>query len=584
MNNNTFLDTINQILHNEGIEMNCRLPIVMNIYKNVPLDTLETPTKQTIYTLLHSQHIQQNELFQMIYMYFGNKHFKKQLDQFYTPITICEFLQSLCIPGKSAIDPACGTGDLLNTYQGKTTLCDKSTDVIEITKYIHQHVIQNPNTTIRNIDSLYTLMKEKHDQNNTWVSHDYCLLNPPFGTKTIVNDPDVLRSYALGNKHKKQEMGLLFLELGMKVIGNDGILGIILPNGYLGNKNESCVHMRKWIIANYRLIGIIKLPDNSFSRSGTGVSTSILLIEKSSMKKPNIIDCANELRQSNHKKIDFICEYNVFIAEAVNIGYILNKKNTPLKYKTDENGDLIYDANKHIQLDNDLHKISQHIKDFCKMNHISGIKRNTTQYTNENSYETISIYDIIHNDYIFDIKRYQKKYRSIINRSIQNQLKKIRDYIIIEPNKYKYTRDKNVYYYIDISCVNTPLYRLQKVYSQDLPSRAKYNIRKNDIIISKLKGKLSFTVIQHDYDNIIVSNGFTVLRPQNTTSMIRIFCALFSKDLYTQHQHKVTGSIMETLSDDDIFDIYIEENETSYKKYESILKSVSLLNIELNSP
>ena len=42
----------------------------------------------------------------------------------------------------------------------------------------------------------------------------------------------------------------------------------------------------------------------------------------------------------------------------------------------------------------------------------------------------------------------------------------------------------------------------------------------------------------------------------------------------------VTGSIMETLSDDDIKNIYIKE-DIDYEKYNAILASITILNREL---
>ena len=45
----------------------------------------------------------------------------------------------------------------------------------------------------------------------------------------------------------------------------------------------------------------------------------------------------------------------------------------------------------------------------------------------------------------------------------------------------------------------------------------------------------------------------------------------------------VTGSIMETLSDDDIKNIYITEEAIDYEKYNSILSSILILNGELTT-
>ena len=95
------------------------------------------------------------------------------------------------------------------------------------------------------------------------------------------------------------------------------------------------------------------------------------------------------------------------------------------------------------------------------------------------------------------------------------------------------------------------------MYGYDLPSRAKISVRKDDIIVSKLKGKISFTIILDDVDNIICSNGFALLRPKDYNSAVLIFANLFTSEFKIQHNALCTGSIMETISEIDIQNIYI---------------------------
>ena len=116
--------------------------------------------------------------------------------------------------------------------------------------------------------------------------------------------------------------------------------------------------------------------------------------------------------------------------------------------------------------------------------------------------------------------------------------------------------------------------------SVTLPGRARYKVKKNDILISKLKGKISFTIITEDKENLVASNGFSVIRPKDETNLVIIFANLFTEAFKIQHQSMVTGSIMETLSDDDIKNIYIREN-IDYDKYNAILASITILNREL---
>ena len=541
-NNTKFLDEINQFLHNNSIEFSKRYVIIIAILLNKGTHIIKNEIGDFIKNKLDKTSIDKNEIYQIIFMFFGNQYFKKKLDQYYSPMTICNFICDLLITGKSAIDPACGTGDLINHYNGNITLCDKCESVLEITKFISSHL--GNDAIIINKDSLKELINVK--------TYDYCVMNPPFGAKTIITDKNILQEYHLGQKRKKQEIGILFVELGCRILKKDGILFAIVPNGYLGNKNSNYYDFRRFIIDNYRLLGIIKLPDNAFARSGTGVATSILIIQ--------------------NKKIEG--DYPIFIQEVKDIGYILNKKNTPLKYRINSEGYYIYDNQINPIIHNDLIQVKKLFYQFVYDNNISHV----ISADNNLHYEIVNRNDLGH-DLIFDIKRYLDRYKTVIQKSIENNYKKIENYCVDDVClKFKKTMPK--YNYIDIKCVNSPLFKFNSYNTVSLPARAKYKVQKNDILISKLKGKISFTVITNDIDNLVVSNGFAVLRPKDHKSLVILFANLFSKSFRIQHQSLVTGSIMETLTDDDIKKCYIND-AIDYDKYDSILRSITILNNEL---
>ena len=115
------------------------------------------------------------------------------------------------------------------------------------------------------------------------------------------------------------------------------------------------------------------------------------------------------------------------------------------------------------------------------------------------------------------------------------------------------------------------------LYGYELPSRAKLAVRKHDIILSKLKGKITFTMILSDESNIVASNGFCLLRPKDYQSGLIIFANLFSSDFHIQHNSLCTGSIMETISESDIEKIHIDENIDA-QKYENIINALIVIN------
>lgn len=542
-NNTKFLDEINQYLHNKGVEIVKRYEIVTNVL--LDKDTTGVTCSEIIEWIrnkLSLVTIEKNEIYQIVFMFFGNRHFKKQLDQFYTPMSICNFINTLLIPGKKAIDPACGTGDLLNQYMGDITLVDKSDSVLEMTKFIKR----NGTATIEHKDSLKDLFGYEKQ-------FDYCVMNPPFGTKTIETTIDVLNKYELGKGKEKQEIGLLFVELGLRLLNKNGILFVIVPNGYLGNIKGDYIKMREMVIKKYTLLGIIKLPDNAFNRSGTGVATSILIIQN---KKPRK-------------------EYDIFIGDVKNTGYILNKKNTPIKYKINNEGYYKHDASLNPVVDENLSNIQRSLYKFVEKKKIHNLL--FTSIPSKSNYESFKKSELDAN-LIFDIKRYLDTFKKTV-KTLKKKCKTINEYCDNDAN-FKFTKKAGEYAYIDIKSVNTPLYKPNTYPNVTLPGRARYLVRKNDILISKLKGNISFTIITENRENLVVSNGFSVIRPKDEKSLVIIFANLFTDAFKIQHQSMVTGSIMETLSDNDIKNIYIKE-DIDHDKYNTILSSITILNREL---
>ena len=128
--------------------------------------------------------------------------------------------------------------------------------------------------------------------------------------------------------------------------------------------------------------------------------------------------------------------------------------------------------------------------------------------------------------------------------------------LIVKDCDLKFKKNLNEeYIYLDIKEVSAPFYNGKKMYGYELPGRASYLLDKNDILVSKLKGKISFTIILNNQDNLVCTNGFMVLRPKNEKSLITIFANLFTTEFKIQHNSLTTGSIMETISEEEIKNI-----------------------------
>ena len=107
---------------------------------------------------------------------------------------------------------------------------------------------------------------------------DYVFTNPPFGSKIPVSDPDVLESFDLGHQWtptregwqkgtllKKVPPEILFIEACWKFLKpGTGVMGIVLPNGILGNPGEQSEAVRAWMLRNMQLLATVDLPSEAF--------------------------------------------------------------------------------------------------------------------------------------------------------------------------------------------------------------------------------------------------------------------------------------------------------------------------------
>jgi hypothetical protein len=174
---------------------------------------------------------------------------------------------------------------------------------------------------------------------------------------------------------------------------------------------------------------------------------------------------------------------------------------------------------------------------------------------------------------ILDIKRYTNRYLSTLQELNTINNKKLKDLCKINNKLDKIEKNKK-YKYIDIGEINTPFYSYRELYGFELPSRAKYLVNKNDILISKLEGKISYTLICHDIDNLIVTNGVSIIRPNDDTSLYIIFNNIIRDHFKIQHYSLTTGSIMATLSDTDLLNTILDCDETNTEITKKIIDTI----------
>lgn len=232
---------------------------------------------------------------------FSEKQFAGEKGQFFTPRAVVKMIVSMISPQKTetVLDPACGSGGFLvaalNHIAGDTSNeekreiaehclfgIDKESDLSKICK-AHMSIIGDGKSNIVTADSLDNPKQWEHEaqakfteKDGTLKQFDVIMTNPPFGSKIKVDKPEVLAQYDLA-KSQGTPPQVLFIERCIRFLKPGGRMGIVLPDGILGNGQDS--YIREWISRNAKVKAVVDCPTATFMPH-TGTKTSVLILEK----------------------------------------------------------------------------------------------------------------------------------------------------------------------------------------------------------------------------------------------------------------------------------------------------------------
>ncbi len=140
-----------------------------------------------------------------------------------------------------------------------------------------------------------------------------------------------------------------------------------------------------------------------------------------------------------------------------------------------------------------------------------------------------------------------------------------------EAQEYKYIELSNVGSFGDINGYILDL-------GDNLPSRARRLVKKDDVIISSIEGSLnSCAIVAEKYNNSLCSTGFYVIKSKkiNSATLLILFK---SKVLQNVLKQKCSGTILTAINKDEFLDIPLPlvKNQTQTKIANLIEKSFSL--------
>lgn len=158
---------------------------------------------------------------------------------------------------------------------------------------------------------------------NAMGKFDMIFTNPPFGSKVEVAST-IAENYEL-KAYTAPEV--LFIEQCYNFLKPGGKMGIVLPDGILGNPNNEDV--RRWILQHFKIVASIDLPVETFLPQ-VGVQASLLFLQKKTALEM-LTDPAND-------------EYEVFMAIAERVGK--DRRGNQIYERDEEGAEILFNEMK----------------------------------------------------------------------------------------------------------------------------------------------------------------------------------------------------------------------------------------------
>lgn len=175
---------------------------------------------------------------------------------------------------------------------------------------------------------------------------DIVVTNPPFGTKAIIDNPDILSQFELttfkaGSPRTALPPEQLFVERCLDFLKPGGVLGIVLPDSILSNPGLTWI--REWILKKAYIIASVDLPGETFA---VGTQTSILILKKKTPEQEKLLE-----------------DYDIFMAIPEKVGR--DRRGNPI-FKTTPEGEIELDENYKPLIDDHLSLVADMFKEWIR--------------------------------------------------------------------------------------------------------------------------------------------------------------------------------------------------------------------------
>lgn len=362
------------------------------------------------------------------------------------------------------------------------------------------------------------------------MQFDIVLTNPPFSMKYKSSDAyenRILSQYkiakiASGSLSSSEKSNVLFLERYMDLLkSGTGELLTIIDDTVLNGDNSQ--KYRDFIFDNFVIKQVISLPFNTFFRADANIKTSMIHLRRKEKGEQ---------------------QGNIFMAITNNVGHDDHSRDTPER--------------------NNMHIVAKCFEDWS-----SGKKLQDTIIHNEHPDEPLGcplqIFEVLKEDLnpkrldaFYCSPELKKAKQTVLKLEKEGKvvLRKGSDFQIIPELKKEDTEDfqGKAFKYFEIGdvTIDGTIVNNREDLFENLPTRARIQVKKGDIIFAKNNSSRGTTVLIPDwFDGGLVTTGFIGIRPINEAEALILWNCLesdfFRKQIYylaiTASQPEIRESI-----------------------------------------
>lgn len=515
---------------------------------------------------------------QDFFMRFAKDLYKWDMAQYFTPTPLTEYIVEAANPRAAELvkDPAVGSGDFLmaaseRDYGGVkmkpqlfgADMSETAAQVAELNKILHNAT----NTTIKVEDTLANIdgdFSVKSTKQGTKGRYHLLICNPPFGSRIVVKEADTLAKFDLGHEWKldaagewqkgskllkRQETGILFLEACVKQAMNDGgRVAIIVPNGYLGNRNPRFAQLREWMLRHTRVAAIVSFPRFTFKTSGADVSASVLLLERRDQPLARSADSE---------------DYPIAIELIERVGWDVGQKNGGPVYQRDENdGTVVLDAENNPTLDADFRSSLSRLRNSDAGKHFDWLAGAAPG--DGPAGHSISVKDVLADSKrCLDPKRCSKKMtdvRAAIQKVPHFRLGDVVTVVSqLSAADVNARKSSDLYRYVEIQDTGPGIYSSVEMRGWQLPQRGRHVAEPGDVFVGGIWGSVTKWFVAGGETNLVVTNGFHRLKVKKG-KLLDVVAGLCSEAFAVQGRAFARGSDgLAELTEEDLREIVLPE-------------------------